>query len=230
MSDFTLSKEEWYQLRDSRTNISCADQSYQKSKIGIRVDPQVSSSYSIQLMTLVLCNITSRWCRNVAFDLPDCHTILPNQPEPSFHSLLLSTMKHNDPYGTFEIKDSFDDESQILEIGNVSPHDDENVWIHGDGWISGCGTGDNTFSYKQNDNPLGPSFASCLGSSILFQRAINENVRSHQSWHDLFTLQYDQTSSNFPTHEFPKILDLGFCPPNRLRSCRLIFRLSYFLY
>ena len=209
MSDFTLSKEEWYQSRDNRTNILSVDQSYQKSKIGIKVDPQVSSSFSIQLMTLVSCNIISRWCRNVTLDLPDCQTILPNQSEPSFHSLLLDIMRSNDPYGTFEIKDSFGDCDQILEIGNISSHHAENVWIHGDGWISGGGTGDNAFSYTQNDNPLGPSFASCLGSSILFQRAINENEKFYPSWHDLFTLRHDQTYSNFQTREFPKILDLG---------------------
>lgn len=212
MKDFPLTEEEWYDKRDNRTALSIKSSNYQKTRIGIKVDPQVTSSFSIQCMVLLSCNILARWCRNIVLDIPDCNTLLPNQDVSSFPKLIISMMSQIDPFGKFSINSVKENEvDQILEIGNIKDHNLQSVWIHGEGWVSGCGlTSSPIFDYKKCINPVGPSFAACLGSSILFQRSINKNsVEINETWHNLHTFSYSDTQPNNIDVKFPKILNLG---------------------
>ncbi len=212
MRNFPLTEEEWYNKRDNRTTLSAKSSDYQNTRIGIKVDPQVNSSFSLQCMTLLSCNILARWCRNIVLDISDCNVLLPNQDVSSFPKLILSMMSQIDPFGKFNLNSVKQNEiDQTLEIGNIKEHNPQNVWIHGEGWISGCGLSTSPiFNYQKCINPIGPSFAACLGSSVLFQRAIDKNsVDINETWHNL----YNFSNSNLPPNNidvnFPKKLNLG---------------------
>ena len=55
MKAFPLSKEEWYKFRDDRT-IKIA-KGFENFSLAVLVDPNVESSYSLQLMTKLTLNM-----------------------------------------------------------------------------------------------------------------------------------------------------------------------------
>ena len=74
---FPLSKDQWYKARNDRTD-RIVD-GYDQFPIGVKVDPRVVEDYSLQVMTLLTCNIAARWCPQITIEMPEAKTIIPNQ-------------------------------------------------------------------------------------------------------------------------------------------------------
>ena len=186
-----LTRDEWYKIRDDRTN-RVAKTEFDNYAVGILLDPDCKESFSHQCMAYLTCNIMSRWCRRLVIDLPDAKSILPNQHHQNFKELIKNSVSSIDPFGDFQF-DKIDDTKvdQILAIGSHEKiHSKPTVWIDANGWIAGCGTDSNKHKLARDDhnhNPIGPSFASCLGVAQIFQQSVDGNSSTeYQKWLSLF--------------------------------------------
>lgn len=185
-----LTRDEWYRIRDDRTNrMAKAELDYHA--VGILLDPDYRESFSHQCMAYIACNIMSRWCRKLTMDLPDTRSVLPNQGRQNFRDLIKNSVGSIDPYGDFRFGEIGEDKvDQILVIGgHEKTHSRPTVWIDSSGWIAGCGTGSSRhkLASDSHNNPVGPSFASCLGVAQIFQQAAGGKAgEGHQKWLSLF--------------------------------------------
>src|SRR5258708_27847825 len=62
---FPRNPEEFYRLRDDRTNRCVANRGYQSIRTSVSIDSDVARTISGQAMMLTTCNLLSRWCRRV---------------------------------------------------------------------------------------------------------------------------------------------------------------------
>lgn len=206
MNEFMLDRDNWYKLRNDRTNRVNGVSGYDNFSLGIVVDPSVESSFPIQIMTLITCNIVSRWCRTVRIQIPDAVSLLPYKKGDNFSNCLQELMTNIDPYGQFsfghiEEKD-FD---QILVIGKTAEQFQKSVWINSSGWIAGVGYDTPKFSLPSNedDNPIGAAFASCLGMAEVFTHAVSLTApKPYTTWYSLY--DFTRTNSNPTRLKNPK--------------------------
>src|SRR5258708_27203481 len=63
---FPRNPEEFYRLRDDRTNRCVANRGYQSIRTSVSIDSDVARTISGQAMMLTTCNLLSRWCRRRA--------------------------------------------------------------------------------------------------------------------------------------------------------------------
>lgn len=189
---FELVREQWYNLRDDRTNRIENVQDFSNYSVGVVVNPRVNNSISLQYMVLLSCNMLARWCRRITIDMVDCNTILPNQKNESFNTMIKEQLAQIDPFGDFnfhEVNES--DVDQVLIIGeNEKKFSKSPIWLNGSGWISGVGVGNNIRTIEDGTiNPIGPAFASCLGVAATFKHAVNnESTAQYQKWYSLYDL------------------------------------------
>jgi len=206
MNEFILDKDSWYKLRNDRTNRINGVSGYDDFSLGIVVDSSVESSFSTQIMTLITCNIVSRWCKNVKIQIPETVSQIPYKKGVNFRNCLQELMINIDPYGKFnfghiEEKD-FD---QILVIGKTEKPFHKSVWINSSGWIAGAGYGSPQFALPSNedDNPVGAAFASCLGMAEVFANAVSlTDPIPHTTWYSLY--DYTRTNNNPAELKNPK--------------------------
>jgi len=196
MIDFPLTKDEWYKLRDDRTRRLEEVTGFEDKSVGVIVNPEVSSSYPIQAMTLITLNMLARWCRKIAIQIPsDTISCLPNYHKKDFCEILKNNLSEADPYGQFAFKDVEKEAyNQTLFIGKAEEnrYDDKAVWIDGCGWIAGVAYNapQDILNECKQSNPIGPAFASCLGVAELFRRAIGLLPSSTEpSWYSLYDLK-----------------------------------------
>lgn len=214
MKPFPLSKDDWYEQRDNRTNQIAPTYDYRDFSVGVAVDRQVENSYSIQCMTLLACNMLARWCRRVSIDVSSCKHVLPHTRGSDFAQDTLQLMNGIDPFGQFALEavdvNEFDG---VLVIGNASNSSSSRIVnIHGDGWIAGCSYGEmREWDYSSDQNPVGPGMASCMGVSELFQQAVLRRThKPYSKWHNLYDFtETDQPPNKMENRSFCTDLDLG---------------------
>lgn len=210
---FSLSKEYWYALRDDRTNRVIKENLGNDYSIGVIVDPNISDSYSLQCLTLLICNNLARWCRKIIIDMPDCN----QKVSPVFDSNLKNHIKQNmseiDPHGSFTFE-RVDQEkcSLLLCIGDPKiDHTKPYFWVDSSGWIAGYGYGTKSNIKKRYDkNPIGPAFSACIASTLLFNQAISkQDVQNFSKYISIF--DYTENSNNFllQNPDIPNVIDIG---------------------
>ena len=209
-----LTPDQWYETRDDRTRrITTGD--FENHAVGIVLDPNCKDLFSHQCMAYIVCNIMPRWCRRLVIDLPDVESIIPRYRHQEFKEVIKNSVNSIDPYGDFQF-DRIDDSKvdQILVIGDhEKTYSKSTVWIDANGWIAGCGANSNKYKLAHNHsyNPIGPSFASCLGAAQIFKQAVcNNRSVEYQKWLSLFdfdTSEHDPSKLKNP--EFSTDFDYG---------------------
>lgn len=207
---FPLTKEQWYQERNDRTDRVVTG--YEQFSIGVKVDPRIAEDYSLQVMTLLACNMAARWCPRITIELPESKTIIPNQKNKSFNKLVEKQLSQIDPYGKFEFKTiGENDVTQILIVGDYQKYQKNHVWANGQGWIGGCGLGSSpNLAYENLQNPVGPAIAACMANAELFSQAINQSpCENYEKWYDVFNLKESTKIPETQHFEVPLDFDLG---------------------
>ncbi len=210
-----MNKEEWYRLRDDRTRrIDSVSQGIFDAEIEVILEDDISKCYSCQLMALVALNLLSRWCRKIHVIMPtDVPILLPINGDKSFNCLLNETMTSIDPYGDFTFNKKHNIKAKRLIIGNNASIyiNSDDVKICGDGWISGIGTKGQDVGLKGcNKNPIGPSFAACLGVSALFGDAGGIGLKDRKGYYSLFNFTGPvQNCGELENPDIPEDLDFG---------------------
>jgi hypothetical protein len=121
-----------------------------------------------------------------------------------------------DPCGQFSFCDeTIGDCNEILFIGQPEESKDPNersIWVNGSGWIAGvgCGVPATNLSLKDDGNPVGPAFASCLGVAEVFRRAIGLHP-SHPGdfWYSLYDYRKVSDPSEGRNPNFVSDFDFG---------------------
>jgi hypothetical protein len=195
MRQFSLSKDEWYTLRDDRTKRVDGISGFEDFSLGITIDQ--TTSFASQVMAVIALNILSRWCRKITIEMQvDSICLLPYKNGEFLSNVLGQMMSDADPYGEFVFGSVDEDRvNEILIIGDSQkaygkPH----VWINGSGWISGIGYSKTGLHSSITDcNIVGPAFASSLGVAEIFKCAVGLPPKSR--YHTYYSL-YDFSKSN----------------------------------
>jgi hypothetical protein len=197
---FPLTEEEWYQKRDDRTKRVNGANGFEGFKLGVIVNPQIESSYTIQVMTVITLNLLARWCRHIVIQMPDAPSSFPGLTCSNLKEQLKQDLSDIDPYGKFEFAGVNSKEcSKTLLIGLDKKIAALNggIWIDSSGWHAGigCAIPEKVIDRDTRLNPIGPAFASCIGVAELFRQAAGLPASSYGStWYSL----YDYSMSNDP--------------------------------
>lgn len=206
MTKFPLNKDDWYKLRDDRTNrvenASLNGIENFKVQVIYNLDEEYFSEKIFLKLTL---NILSRWCRNIS--LFDFNKSLKFEGRKSLKSYVLSI----DPYNNFEIIDAYDNSADIsLIIGNSIDNYLDLIWINANNWISGIGTGKQQFKVNTSQNIVGISFAACLGNSALYNFFITKKANAiSTTWYSLFDYQKSDDIGSLNNPKIKETLNLG---------------------
>ncbi len=125
MQAFPATAEEFYALRDDRTNRCVADRAYQQSHVAIVFDDARLLTASGRMMLDVSTALLARWCRKVT---------IVGGPSGDV-DLVIAGMRDADPFGSFRRADRIpSDASLVLRIGGVGNPSD--VRIDAAGWTA----------------------------------------------------------------------------------------------
>jgi hypothetical protein len=212
-----MERNAWYQLRDDRTKRIDGVSGFEDFSLGVIINSQIAVSYPIQVMTLTILNILARWCRKLRILLPpNSRSCLPGQEGQNLREILAEQVAAIDPYVQFSFCDQpHGDCNEILFIGQpeeLKELDERSIWIDGSGWIAGvgCGVPAMNLPLEDNDNPVGPAFASCLGAAEVFRRAIGlPPSQPEASWHSLYDYHKVDNPSEGVNPKYVSDFDFG---------------------
>ena len=188
---FPLSEKEWYLKRDDRTNRVYEVQGFEDFKVGIILGDAIANDFQCQVMTWIIGNILTRWCRHITFQIPDQVISKINFFEGNnFKNSIKKTLLQIDPYITLEFDKVDEDKvNKICIIGSrIKRISKKAIWVDCDGWLAGIGIKSREMDSKQTNskNILGAVFAACLGSSELFRQAIGSKSLQEEQWYSLW--------------------------------------------
>src|SRR5258708_10917407 len=104
---FPRNPEEFYRLRDDRTNRCVANRGYQSIRTSVSIDSDVARTISGQAMMLTTCNLLSRWCRRVGGGCPAAAADISSYSGRGLlEGVVVLTMFASAPFGNFCISDS----------------------------------------------------------------------------------------------------------------------------
>jgi hypothetical protein len=213
VSDFPLLADDFYALRDDRTNRCTVARDYQRVGCVLAISPQAASTATGQTMLLVAANLLSRWCRRITIALPrvTAHSFLGIGSQ-DLGEFVLAQMHDADPFGMFQITRDDDAAADIvLSIGrhpiNTSARA---VFIDASGWLA-------SLSLRQpielppvagEANRLGSIAAACLGVAQLFKIAVGMRTEQllREGVFDLFRLAWSDHMNQAP---WPADLNVG---------------------
>ena len=139
MTNFPTTANEFYALRDDRTNRCVPTRDYQRVHCAVSLSPQAASTVVGQTMLMVAANLLSRWCRRVTIALPD------RSAQASLESgtgtlgdIVLGQMRDADPFGEFRVtRDELPAGEIQLRIGtNADAVSPSTVFINASGWLA----------------------------------------------------------------------------------------------
>lgn len=169
-----LERDEFYLLRDKRTNQYLAGQILDSRPVYVSVDTQTLRTRAGQLAVLALVNQLARVHRSVAMDLPPEDQPLlavTGAPAHDLRSAVLSTMHAADPYGNFAFSSRRPPRCLSIGLGTKS--------APGCDWYIGARNAIAYFArspvaFSATEGSVrGAALASCLGAAGLFRSQLN---------------------------------------------------------
>ena len=152
---FPLSKQEWYLKRDDRTGHVCEAHGFEDFKVGIIVSSEIANDFQGQVMTWLIGNILTRWCRYITLQIPENVISKLNITKGNnFKNSIEETLLQIDPYLTLKF-DRVDENKvdAICVVGNqIEQIPKRAIWIDCDGWLAGIGIFPRKKNYRQIDS------------------------------------------------------------------------------
>ncbi len=213
MSNFPLTKDNWYALRDDRTKRIDGANGFENFKVGVIIDSNIEA-YPTQVMAAVALNILARWCRNIKIEiLGDAISLLPIYKDLKLSDALMKMISGADPYGDFSYAHVNESEcDEILIIGDSermfkNPH----IWVNASGWLASISYSTRAMALSGNNhNIIGPAFASCLGVAEIFKRAIGlPPVENFSHCLSLYDLGHGSSADGLKNPQFSNQVDFG---------------------
>lgn len=181
MTFIPTTPEEFYRLRDDRTN-RCLERSvhFHEADCLVSIDPALLETYTGQVMLLVSCNLLSRWCRRVTVVIPTA----PSHPllDSKFGQLsetILSQMYQADPFGRFAVEAQLVEGMSIqLHIGSdLTAAASQRTVISASGWYAAIFDSGFIRCEDKGQNVIGAVAAACLGVAQVFKYALGHTDR-----------------------------------------------------
>jgi hypothetical protein len=171
-----LTKEEFYRLRDDRTNRLTDSLDYHELRVRVIASPQAVNTFCGQVQLLIVANMLARWCRNVEFGFQDAPlgNLLRVNGCNTLHERINFEVREADPFGSFlfELTRSNSAQYTIKVGGDWTPEEPVDFTIDSTGWTVRAGRGNLAFSLGDSqNNPVGPAFAACIGVADAFKVA-----------------------------------------------------------
>lgn len=217
MSDFPKDSDEFYRLRDDRTNRYVADRVYQTTRCVVSIDESFASTFTGQISLIATCNLLSRWCRNVFVVAPSVisHKSLET-PTQLLRDIILEQMSDADPFGDFVVAEEvgdFSPEAQIHIGSNPRPLAPNQVSVSASGWYAAISRSSAiTLNPDRDENCIGAIAAACFGVAETFKNAIgySDDLRITDGIFNMFDLKRAEQQDQQGTDDWPtKPLDVG---------------------
>lgn len=205
-----INKEEWYSLRNDRTNrvdeVLLNDYSKRVGVILHETSIKINQSAS-----LLFLNTLSRWCRRIS--IQTCNLSLTSTGS-NFEDALASTINDADKYVDLKFE-KIDRENcdYIVEIGADKISDSDVFWLDFNGWISGFGCGKKSYNLKNNrdsNNIIGASFAAASLNAEIFALYLGINNKEiYETYYSLFNFEKKESPINLKNPTINTSLNFG---------------------
>ncbi len=215
-----MTPDEFYRLRDDRTNRVTDDYNYHKLRIRVIADIQTVCTYNGQMQLLLVANMLARWCRQIEFGFPDAllDPLLQKGEHKTLHNRIKAEVYDADPFGNFAFK--LYPSSGIeytLQVGMGKDNFDRervDFTINSNGWWSYAGQGRDINSSRFDttyQNPAGAAFAACLGVADAFKVAVNlpSHYRVKSTAFSLFDFSVIRQAPKESNPGLPQRISLG---------------------
>jgi len=214
MRPFPASADEFYALRDDRTNRCVGSGEYQKARCALVISEDAVASFAGQVMLRVAANLLSRWCRRVTVVLPSTDTeSAVGLGVGNLGEVVLAQMRDADPFGNFNLSDQLPMDAPLklcIGHGPSEVSDPASVCINASGWLASISIG-RAIPLEPSEvrNPLGAIAAACLGIAQLFKIAVQMPRASYlrAGIFDVFSLAWLSTVPQ--GRRWPESLDIG---------------------
>lgn len=218
MQEFPTEKEQFYRLRDDRTNRYIVSRDYQNVACVVTIEPELMGEYAGQVCLLTTCNLLSRWCRRVCIVLsanPSLHTSISKQ-KINIREALLEQMSDADPFGEFVV----DHESPKTDRDAIQIHIGDSfeqicsryVITSAAGWYASVSTNrPMLLGISPDENGIGAMAAACLGVAQVFKFAIDypQDLFIRDGIFDLFHQERIEGQNAVVELPYPQDLDVG---------------------
>jgi ThiF family protein len=177
MGPFPEAPEEFYRLRDDRTNRVDVAPTYATRSVSITADKGILSTEAGQVLFLSSCNLLSRWCRRVFICIDDVPCILGDGISgPSLVSTAIGQMTDADPFGAFRQSGDDPDLADLrLHVGVECGHSRiRTTLVSSVGWYAIVGRPGTILSRGNNPKGrIGALFAAGFGAAQVFRDAVS---------------------------------------------------------
>lgn len=175
-----MNADEFYALRDSRTNACVAAHSYAARRVAITVGPDAATTYAGQVAFALAVNLTARWCRHVRVGVAPARVDLRlaravGVDVERLDDFVIQVARSADPFGTFYVGEAASTDVLELHVGaDGAPA--RAYCIRGSGWLAlgGAAARQGHLGKPDDDNPLGAALAATVGCAWLFRRALGD--------------------------------------------------------
>ncbi len=216
MTDFPSSPEEFYRLRDDRTNRCVSSGAYQQVHCAVYLAPDRAETADGQLMLFAAANLLSRWCRRVTIALP-ASVAVSEVGSGDLGELVLSQMRDADPFGDFrtvDIATAIRSDAALCVGSWVPGANTPSVFIDASGWLAALSHSQVvSLPPSHSANRFGAIMAGCLGVAQLFKTAVGMPVerRFREGTFDVSRLGWlEDPPLGWPTDlEVGKVLMVG---------------------
>jgi hypothetical protein len=173
LQPFPSTAEEFYRLRDDRTNLySGVVGDYHAKAVRVTAHPGVLRSLAGQVMLIVSVNLLARWCRRVVLAMEDQPLHVRLGPAGSLLAFALASMKDADPFGDFSLDDARPHDLH-LHIGDACPSTAvPTTVLSARGWYAAVGRPGEPVLRGDSANPIGGAAAAILGAAQVFRDAL----------------------------------------------------------
>lgn len=205
-----MNKEDWYRLRNDRTNrIDEVFLNDNSKRVGVRLFE--TSLKANQLASIIFLNTLCRWCRRISVEI---YSTSSKGSEIIFKGELESIIKEADLYIDLEFETVNSENCDfIVEIGSSKLSDSNVFWLDFNGWIAGFGCGIKTYNLSQNredNNILGAAFAAAALNSEIFALYLNlKKLEVFESFHSMFDFRNDSSPNNLINPTINSAINLG---------------------
>lgn len=211
MIDFPTSSDQFYILRDDRTDRCGVERAYQKTHCLVCVDHNTAATMSGQVLLFTACNLLSRWCRRVTIVMPT----IQSHPDlklgyDDLGEFILGQMRDADPFGDFRVQASPPDSADIaLHIGGNTRNTNaiRHVFVSASGWYAQISSSQPVSIAETTDsNCLGAIAAACLGVAQIFKITVGtlETLLIQDGIFDLFRLGWTDKQELLPSQPWPR--------------------------
>ena len=174
---FPETSEEFYRLRDDRTNRAGVAPTYATRSVAITADKGILSTDAGQVLFLSSCNLLSRWCRHVFICVDDVPCILGEGISgPSLVDTAFSQMIDADPFGVFR-QSRYDPGLAHLRLHvglECGPSSIPTTLVSAFGWYAIVGRPETIQPHLRNrpKGRIGALFAAGFGAAQVFRDAV----------------------------------------------------------